>query len=204
MSPALPPAVAGALCIALSLLIGFSLGATPIVSADLWLIEQGSALRANAELWIAFTRIGDAPARIGFAIVAVVLLLVRRRAAAAALLPLATLIETVLTSGLKLAFARPRPALLDHLDSVTSLSFPSGHAAHNMALWLLGALLLAPNRRWAVAAALVVPLLVGMSRVVLGVHWPSDVLAGWLFGGGVALLAASIQRRSGTNTPAAA
>ena len=205
MNPALPSAAAGALCVALSLLIGFSLGTAPVISADLWLIEQAVALRADAGLWIAFTRIGDAPARIGFALVAVVLLLlVRRQAGAAALLPLATLIETVTTSGLKLAFARPRPALLDHLDTVTSLSFPSGHAAHNMALWLLAALLLAPKRGWAVAAALVVPLLVGVSRVVLGVHWPSDVLAGWLFGAGVALLAVSIQRRVGTNPPAMA
>ncbi|AHE55740.1 phosphatase PAP2 family protein [Sphingomonas sanxanigenens] len=203
MNPPLSSAVAGALCILLSLLIGFSLGATPIVLADLWLIEQAAALRADAGPWIAFTRIGDAPARIGFAAVAVVLLLVRRKAGAAALLPLATLIETVATSGLKLAFARPRPALLDHLDTVVTLSFPSGHAAHNMALWALAALLLLPRRGWA-AAALVVPLLVGVSRVVLGVHWPSDVLAGWLFGGGMALIAVAVHDRLGTNPRATA
>ena len=83
---------------------------------------------------------------------------------------------------------RARPTITDHLVNVSSQSFPSGHAANSAIVYLTMATLLSQlvERRAArtylfVAAALIVSL-IGASRIYLGVHWPSDVLAGWAFG----------------------
>lgn len=86
----------------------------------------------------------------------------------------------LVNSGLKQIFAAPRPDLLSHLDVVRSYSFPSGHAAGTMVLCGTLALLTRWKPAYGIAAAIVV--LIGASRVWLGVHWPSDVLAGWVTG----------------------
>lgn len=77
--------------------------------------------------------------------------------------------------------ARARPEELDRLVSVHSLSFPSGHSANSTIVYLAVALLALP-RRESVAAALILSILIGLSRLLLGVHWPSDVIGGWAFG----------------------
>ncbi len=87
----------------------------------------------------------------------------------------------LLVEGIKLLVRRPRPPVADHLDAVSSWSFPSSHSAGTM-MTCLALALLAGGRRPALAAALAMAGLVGWSRVALGVHWPSDVLAGWGFG----------------------
>ncbi len=82
-------------------------------------------------------------------------------------------------------FARLRPEEHLRLAEVHYQSFPSGHAANSMIVYLAFALLAfddSRHRRWAVGAALLLSLLVGFSRPMLGVHWPSDVVAGWAFG----------------------
>ncbi len=89
---------------------------------------------------------------------------------------------------LKLGFDRPRPELVSHLVEVHTASFPSGHAMLSAACYLtLGTLLagVTPRRRlklYVMGAAMLLTLLVGGSRVYLGVHWPTDVLAGWCLG----------------------
>lgn len=87
---------------------------------------------------------------------------------------------TALNLVLKQIFAAPRPDLLPHLDAVHSYSFPSGHAAGNMMMF--GALALLIGRRGGYLAAAATIVLIGTSRVWLGVHWPSDVTAGWIEG----------------------
>lgn len=80
--------------------------------------------------------------------------------------------------------ARARPRLEPHLVIVKTSSFPSGHATSSMIFYLTLALALAPpgRRRIAAVCAVLLSLLVGISRVMLGVHWPSDVVGGWSFG----------------------
>lgn len=102
----------------------------------------------------------------------------------------------VTNSILKEAFARPRPDVVPHLDFVASLSFPSGHAANTMAILLTAALLIPSKLRavW-IGGALAMALLVALSRPMLGVHYPLDVLAGAIWGGGFALIALAYARR---------
>ncbi len=105
-----------------------------------------------------------------------------------------------LNTALKHGFALPRPLLVPHLDSVTTFAFPSGHAANSTAL--AGALALLIGRRWALGVAAGVALLIGVSRTWLGVHWPTDVLGGWMVGSAVVLLAAPLlpERRWGSES----
>lgn len=85
----------------------------------------------------------------------------------------------------KYSIARARPELEPHLVIVKTSSFPSGHAASSMIFYLTMALALTAGSRWhkpAAAGAIALSLLIGISRVMLGVHWPSDVIGGWAFG----------------------
>lgn len=85
----------------------------------------------------------------------------------------------VLTTAIKVLADRPRPAAGQGLDP----SFPSGHTAYVTAVLGLAAIVLAEHRRWWLAAgALLVIAAMGPSRIVLGVHWLSDVLAGYAIG----------------------
>jgi len=80
---------------------------------------------------------------------------------------------------------RARPDLEPHLVIVKTSSFPSGHATSSMIFYLTVALVLSAGTRWrplAAAGAITLSFLIGTSRVMLGVHWPSDVIGGWAFG----------------------
>lgn len=94
----------------------------------------------------------------------------------------------LVASALKWAFERPRPAIVPHLSQVGSSSFPSAHAMMSAVVYLtLGSLVMTVVERrrlkwYVLAVAIALTVAVGVSRVLLGVHYPSDVLAGWTLG----------------------
>lgn len=108
----------------------------------------------------------------------------------------------LLSTFLKLGVARPRPDIVPHLIEVHDLSFPSGHAMLSAVTYLtLGALLSRTQkdratRLYIMATAIFLTLIIGMSRIYLGVHYPTDVLGGWCAGATWASLCWIVARNS--------
>ena len=126
-------------------------------------------------------------------------LALRGRGREAVLLALAVTGTALSNAFLKLLFARPRPAIVPPLVEAEGWSFPSGHAALSAALGLTAAEFLRPTASRASGhllhlTAFAFLLLVGTSRIVLAVHYPSDVAAGWLLGTLWATMAAASAR----------
>jgi undecaprenyl-diphosphatase len=117
----------------------------------------------------------------------------------------------LLSTALKLGFDRPRPDLVPHGSIVYTASFPSGHSMLAAVVYLtLGALLARVQPRFVLklyllGLAILLTVAVGTSRVYLGVHWPTDVLAGWAVGAAWALFcwaaALWLQRRGQVESP---
>jgi undecaprenyl-diphosphatase len=107
----------------------------------------------------------------------------------------AVIFAQVFAEAIKAIVHRPRPDLVPQHDLVYSSSFPSGHAMMTPVVYLTLAAIVAAGHRQSsiktmlIAGAAVLVALVGVSRVYLGVHWPSDVLAGWTLGVMIALAA---------------
>lgn len=93
--------------------------------------------------------------------------------------PIAVGLANLISHFLKKAFERPRPNAAEHLVVETNFSFPSGHAVGAAAC---AAAVGYSVNRWRKLTLWVIALLVGLSRLYVGVHWPSDVLAGWAIG----------------------
>jgi undecaprenyl-diphosphatase len=201
------------------LLLAFALLADEVI--------EGDSLAFDRTIILAFRHATDPSAPIGppwvqetarditalgsFAVLTIVvaavvgyLLLILERAAAWLVL-ISVVGGVVLNNILKLGFARPRPDLVAPVVRVFTSSFPSGHAALSAITYLtLGALLARtqPSRRiriYFMSLAVILTLLVGISRIYLGVHYPTDVLAGWCIGAAWALgcwtLMTRLQRR---------
>ncbi|MFE1771931.1 phosphatase PAP2 family protein [Streptomyces sp. NPDC059008] len=139
-----------------------------------------------------------------------VCLLVRRGARLlGAWVAVTALAGAALQQALKAAVGRPRPVWPDPVDTAHYAAFPSGHAlsvlvAGALLLWLLREYGVRPVWRWTARTVVAVSVVgVGVTRVYLGVHWPSDVLGGWLLGGALVAGAAAVYtarapgRRSG-------
>jgi undecaprenyl-diphosphatase len=140
------------------------------------------------------TSLGGNAILTAFTLAVIGFLVLTEKHAAAVLVAVSVGGGTALSTLLKLGFARPRPDLVSHAVEVYTASFPSGHAMLSAVTYLtLGALLIRVQPRWRVkvyilSLAISTAFLVGVSRVYLGVHWPTDVLAGWCVGAAWALL----------------
>jgi len=175
-----------------------------------WTIDRGHSFAFDRALLLALRRSGDLgvtvgphwlePAMVdvtalgGGTVLTVIVVLtlgalcVSRLWVTAGLVLAATVSGSLAVDCAKALVARARPDVVPHLVDVSSLSFPSGHSANSAIVYLTLALLLAQVirgaalRRYVVGVAVVLVLAIGLSRIYLGVHWPSDVLAGWSFG----------------------
>jgi undecaprenyl-diphosphatase len=108
---------------------------------------------------------------------------------------LTVILSQALTEGLKAIIARPRPTLVSQHDIVYSLSFPSGHTTMSTVVYLTLAAIVcramqrSGARALTLGAAISLVFAIGITRIELGVHWPSDVLAGWLLGTAITMIA---------------
>jgi len=127
--------------------------------------------------------------------------LLRRKWHLAIYVALAVTTGSIASSLLKSGFDRPRPDLVAHGQHVYSASFPSGHSMLSAVVFLtLGALLAGAQKEramqlYVLGIAVLLALAVGVSRVYLGVHWPTDVLGGWAAGAGWALMCWAVSLR---------
>ena len=118
----------------------------------------------------------------------IVFFLFSRRFSAALFLVVAAVGGQLLNAGLKVAYARDRPNEIYRWVEINTPSFPSGHAAASTVIYLSFAVLLArisettAQRAYIVFSGAFLSVLVGLSRVYLGVHYPTDVIAGWSLG----------------------
>jgi undecaprenyl-diphosphatase len=148
-----------------------------------WLVQHRTPWLSD--VFRALTRLGNPGVIVVVTVVAVVVLLVVHRPRLAAFMVASTCGAALLVLSVKTLVGRPRPASIDRLVTVSGPAFPSGHAAQSIAcygavavvvVWLVRSPLL---RAVVAVGAVALGLLVGASRAYLGVHWPSDVVAGW-------------------------
>lgn len=177
--------------------------------------HEGDIAAVDSVLLLGFRRPGDLSVAIGppwvaesarditalggFTVLALVsvfataMLVLHGRRLQAVVFAVAVVLAQVASEILKLLIARPRPMLVSHLDYVSSASFPSGHALMSPVVYLTLAVVLAAGaesggvRVLLVGSAVLLVAAVGITRVYLGVHWPTDVLAGWMLGSAIAL-----------------
>lgn len=140
------------------------------------------------------TALGGFTILTGLTLASIGVTLFLRKPKIAAIIAIAISGGMFLTAFLKQGYDRPRPDLVPHGVIVTSASFPSGHAMMSAVVYLTLGVLLArtqpslPLRIYLISLSVIITMLVGLSRVYLGVHWPTDVLAGWTLGAAWALI----------------
>ncbi len=153
----------------------------------------GASLRGPV---VAITTLGNAPVLLGIGSVALLFLLASGERWQAARLALIVLGGRLAVEFVKDLVTRARPPLIDRAVAAAGWSFPSAHAANATVTCCALAFILTGRRRAARPALLtlaaLIALAIGASRVWLGVHWPVDVLAGWLFGIGWLALGAAL------------
>lgn len=176
---------------------GFSVLASAVVAGhtlafDEWLLRslrpEASTRPELTRVALSITDLGSAPVLILLIVAVVGYLALLKAYRSASLLLFSTAGGMVLSTLLKQFYGRPRPEVISHLQEVVSASFPSGHTLHSTVVYfMLAALLIrALSRRrlklYVLTSAALLVGLIGCSRVYLGVHYPTDVLAGWSVG----------------------
>ena len=151
-----------------------------------WVIDHRNGFLT--EVMVNASRFGSTPSLVVITLAAAAWLAWRGRKADSLLVVAGSAGAFLLVPLLKVVIERPRPALSDHVVLVQSWSYPSGHSLNSIAVLGLLTVLAVRERPGAARRTLLAVLgaflvvAVGFSRVYLGVHWPSDVLAGWLIG----------------------
>lgn len=200
--PAVLLAVFLGLCVAAVLAGRLLLGQPVLLDAGMlhWLASIRTAPLNNLEQ--GFTFLGSTFWLAGISILVCGWLLLKGRPADAVLLVTAGLGSSAITNLVKVLVERPRPDLVPHLVSTSTWSFPSGHACSSAAVYMgLAAVLAADrlHRRIAMAAAALLAAAVAVSRVYLGVHYPTDALAGlalgWMWVTGVLVTRGALRPR---------
>lgn len=175
----------------------------PFDTAVLLAMRTGDTHDPIGPAWLEFAA-RDVSALGGFTVLTLLtvlaggFLVITKKYVDALVLLAAVLGATALSESLKLGYARPRPDLVAHAVETLGSSFPSGHATLSAATYLtIGALLAhAQDRRrvktYIHVTAILLALLIGVSRVYLGVHWPTDVLAGWCIGAAWSVLCVTL------------
>lgn len=169
---------------------------------DVALIRDGISARAasplSTEAGLFLNYVGGAPATISLLVIGTAMLYSRGHRRGAAWFAGIVIVGRVLVEAIKLMVHRARPALDPHPVVTHSLSFPSAHAANSIIVFPALVLFFAQpaHRPAAMAGAVFASLVIGASRPLLGVHWPSDVVAGWAIGAAWLTLAWPIAERS--------
>jgi membrane-associated phospholipid phosphatase len=160
-------------------------------------MREGQSSAGLINFWQAISWIGGGTQRYIIVALLALFLWLRHHWRLGAVLAGASLLSSLASDGLKLAFARARPDLVPHLDHASSFAFPSGHATSAAVVYLLFAFIVPTQRRglW-LSVGIALTLLTGMSRIMLGVHWPSDVIGGWLLGAAFAFAGLAVARVS--------
>ena len=152
--------------------------------------------------WEACTFLGGATILIPVGVAFVLAAGLSRRLRLALIIAFVLITAALFTEVVKELVARPRPTV-EPLVPASGYSFPSGHTLNSTVTYGLLALVARRSRlplavrRAALVVAVTIPLLVGLSRIALGVHWPTDVLAGWLAGVAFVALAVTLIRLTG-------
>jgi len=154
-----------------------------------------------AEMVRDVTALGGVFLRNLFALAAAAALLLMRLRREAAFFVLTVVLGWIVNTGIKHIAARARPEIVPHLTEAAGPSFPSGHSFNAAVVYIAMALAFAAlsSRRsvrlTVIGAAVLGSLAIAWSRVWLGVHWPSDVLAGWFGGAAWAFTASALLHR---------
>lgn len=172
----------------LGLLILFLCGwfGGPQNPSDVATVAEAVKLRSHEPLLTTapaiLTHLGNAYVLLPLSGVIVVILYAVGQRRSASLIFLTVAGERLLLDGMKILVQRPRPELDSHPVLTHSFSFPSGHAANTMTVFVAIALFALPkrHRRWTVPVAIVLAAVIGATRPWLGVHWPTDIVGGWM------------------------
>lgn len=194
--------IVGLAAVGLVVLLGVLVvvGWPPLIAVDTAIEDavHGWALGAPwaVELSRSLSRMGNLSVSFWVTVATVLVLVAARRWRLALGIVGVTTLAPLVTDWLKVVVERPRPVWEDAFATEGTFAYPSGHATAGLAVYAACGIALAMllrDRRWAVAlaaGATVLGLSIGVSRVVLGVHWPSDVVGGW--GVAVAVAAAFV------------